>query len=372
MEAAAGLVVAEQVISTAVEGGAIAGYAAAQPTMPLIGHLTRFATPGSSPISDPFSLRGHCISVVNGKAYIFGGRNVEDGSLAGNEMHIVTLPHSTASPEPAYKCVPAIPAVEGGDVPSPAEGYIATPPGNSIAVLGRGDSGNEDVWAFDTESLTWSRLDVDGESSNFPQAREGVHSNAVVHSNSLILQLGNEVWSFDMPKRSWTNLFLPTTPASGTVTCHAVTVAQNKVYALTSTDGLGGEFWTLDLVAPAAEWERTEFPSNPLIPGPKLNRERTGTLLPVSTGKGREYLLYVVSMEEMWTYQLPSAKSTLASMKDYIREQAGADPGTGSWGKVELKMPENGISETRDYACAGVDASTILFCGKGGYLLHLK
>lgn len=277
-------------------------------------------------------------------------------------------------------------------MPSPGEGYVAAPSANSIAVLGRGDFGGEDVWAFDAESLMWTKLDVDGDvtappamissqvnsadslfqSSNIPHAKEGVHSSATVHSNSLILQLGNEIWSFDMPKRSWTNLSLPTTPASGTMTCHAVTVAQDKVYALTSTDGLGGEFWTLDLVAPAAEWERTEFPSNPLIPGPKLNRESIGTLLPVSTGKGREYLLYAVSMEEMWTYQLPSAKSTLASMKDYIREQAGADPGTGNWGRVEIKMPADGISGTGDYACAGVDASTVLFCGNGGYMLHLR
>ena len=42
MEVAAGVVAAEQVVSTAIEGGVVAGVALAQPTQPLKGTFTRF------------------------------------------------------------------------------------------------------------------------------------------------------------------------------------------------------------------------------------------------------------------------------------------------------------------------------------------
>ena len=48
-EVAAGALVAEQAVSTAVEGGAVAGVAVAQPTMPLKATFQRI---GSAPESD--------------------------------------------------------------------------------------------------------------------------------------------------------------------------------------------------------------------------------------------------------------------------------------------------------------------------------
>jgi len=49
MEAAAGLIAAEQIVSTTVEGGVVAGVALAQPTQPLKATFTRIA---ASPESD--------------------------------------------------------------------------------------------------------------------------------------------------------------------------------------------------------------------------------------------------------------------------------------------------------------------------------
>lgn len=43
-EVAAGALVAEQVIATTVEGGALAGYAVSKPTMPLKASFVRFGT----------------------------------------------------------------------------------------------------------------------------------------------------------------------------------------------------------------------------------------------------------------------------------------------------------------------------------------
>lgn len=49
-EIAAGAVVAEQVVSTAIEGGAVAAYAVAKPTMPLKASLTQMSYDSSKDI----------------------------------------------------------------------------------------------------------------------------------------------------------------------------------------------------------------------------------------------------------------------------------------------------------------------------------
>ena len=63
----ASLVVAEQTVSTTVEGAAIAGYGLAQSTQPLNATFTRITSEAFLPRSS------HTISVVAGKAYIYGG-----------------------------------------------------------------------------------------------------------------------------------------------------------------------------------------------------------------------------------------------------------------------------------------------------------
>ena len=56
MELAAGAVAAEQVVSTTIEGGAVAGYAIAQPTLPLQATFTRVATVPAS--AEPYVIIG--------------------------------------------------------------------------------------------------------------------------------------------------------------------------------------------------------------------------------------------------------------------------------------------------------------------------
>ena len=83
MEVAAGVVAAEQVASTAVEAGVV--YGVAKPTPPLTATFTRIS-------SDAFLPRiYHSLTVIGGQAYIFGGED-EKGELAGDEIHIISLP----------------------------------------------------------------------------------------------------------------------------------------------------------------------------------------------------------------------------------------------------------------------------------------
>lgn len=89
---AAGLVAAEQVISTTVEGGAVAAYGLSQPTLPLSATFHRLSSEAFLPRLD------HSLTIVAGQAYILGGE-VEQGRLAGDEVHIVSLPLKGAGNE---------------------------------------------------------------------------------------------------------------------------------------------------------------------------------------------------------------------------------------------------------------------------------
>ena len=90
MEAAATALAAEQIASTTVEAGVV--YGVAKPTPPLAASFTRIS-------SEAFLPRlHHSLTVVNGQAYIFGGET-DDGKLAGDEMHIISLPLEKAKNE---------------------------------------------------------------------------------------------------------------------------------------------------------------------------------------------------------------------------------------------------------------------------------
>ena len=83
MEVAAGAIAAEQAVSTAVEAGVV--YGLAKPTPVHIATYSRISSKAFLPRVY------HSLSVVNGKAYIFGGETAK-GELAGDEIHIITLP----------------------------------------------------------------------------------------------------------------------------------------------------------------------------------------------------------------------------------------------------------------------------------------
>ena len=90
MEVAAAAVAAEQVASTAVQAGVV--YGVAKPTPSLSATFTRIS-------SEAFLPRlYHSLTIFNGQAYIFGGE-IEDGKLAGDEIHIVSLPLKKAGNE---------------------------------------------------------------------------------------------------------------------------------------------------------------------------------------------------------------------------------------------------------------------------------
>ncbi|KAL8910206.1 MAG: hypothetical protein Q9171_004504 [Xanthocarpia ochracea] len=342
-------VVAEQAVSTTVEGAVVAGIGLAQSTQPLNATFTRITSEAFLPRSS------HTITVVAGKAYIFGGEE-SPGSLADDNVHIIKLPAKkpTNPGEPEYKCVPSLGEGDDGKGKTPGArcGHTACAIGHRIYVFGGKDQEGKPLeergtlWVFDTESLRWSGLEVSGdEPSQYPQARYGHSAVASEYPSppstttsdtasyadqikstvaklpalvgkaspprephgSIIIARGfsttssgplTDVWTFTVAGNIWSALpSLPAMPVPPTLA-----YANHNLYTLGGSSDVGSEIHRLQLHgdsreipnkgirAERTEWSALPFPTNPLAPGP---RPRKGAgMLPVTTGNGRLYILY--------------------------------------------------------------------------------
>lgn len=420
-----GLVVAEQVISTTVETGAVAAYGLAQSTQPLSATFTRVSSEAFLPRSN------HTLTVVSGQAYIFGGET-EEGQLAGDEVHIVSLPLKKAGNEgkPDYKVVPSLGEGEDGKVPGSRSGHTACAIGERIYVFG--GKGMEEkpieetgrVWVFDTNTLGWSSIDPPSDAS-IPPARflhgAAASENPLPNKNAsekasyssqiqssitklpsligkgstpqephgtLIISGGfstpssvhNDTWLFNITTHTWSPL--PATPSTSPYP-PSLALTHNRLYLISSSSDLGSEIHYLPftkehytdargsgeigLTTAKNDWTTLSFPTNPLTPGP---RPRKGAgLIPVTTGNGREYLLYFfgeraspptseypspssedpVFWSDVWSYQVSAQNLTAAGIKDATRSAMGIATGEGSWAEVKIVTVVEGETEGKSH-----------------------
>ena len=419
-----GLVAAEQVVSTTIEGGAVAAYGLAQPTQPLSATFTRVSSEAFLPRSH------HSLTIVSGQAYLFGGET-EEGKLAGDEVHIVSLPLKKAGNEgkPDYKVVPSLGEREDGKVPGPRSGHSACAVGERIYVFGgKGEDGKPieemgRVWVFDTNTLAWTYVDPTSDASTPPgrflhgaatsenplpnkKASENAGYGEQIQSaignlpnligkgslpsepyGTLVInggftsstQLHNDTWIFNIITRTWSSL--PPSPSTSPYP-PSLALTHNRLYLISSSSELGSELHYLPftketysdsrgegevgLTTAKDEWTTLSFPTNPLTPGP---RPRKGAgLVPVTTGNGREYLLYFfgeraspttsdnqpssddpVFWSDVWSYQVPAQSLTAAGIKDATRSVMGINTGEGSWAEVKIVTVVEGEIEGKSH-----------------------
>ena len=171
-----------------IQGAYLLGKGILHPTLPLRAYLTRLSSPS-------LPRTGHSVSVVKGRAYIFGG-DTSPGHLANNDMHIIILPSSGVS-DTDYRLVPA----RGTDpsakaVPCARKHHTASVVGDRIYIYGGWCGGvggrieeeeeeeegeveeveeveeeKRKVWVFDTTTNTWSFLQAQGSSRGLPAWR---------------------------------------------------------------------------------------------------------------------------------------------------------------------------------------------------------
>lgn len=411
-EVAAGAVVAEQVVSTTVEGGALAAHFIRKPTMPLKASFTQFGTAPSDDDS-PLSLARshHTLNVSNHRAYLFGGQ-VANGKLASNDIHSFALP--SASPhelDSEYACHPPISRQEGDEVPCPRTRHATCIQGHELALIGGCDESanpidtDSAIWIWDISISKWHKLTPKSDNTPCPRYDHRLFA----YGGHLILFGGRsdpdttlqDTWFFDFTAHIWFRL--PDSP----VQSDNVAFADGSLYII-SRDPTEGLCHVHLLAIPSSlnptqgadnlTWERVIFQSEKPAPTPDL---RTGTtLLPFTTGYGRIYLAYLFGCldiprdaqdaeklgsanetfySDLWTYQVPSKSTTPASwtdfkpaaVKDALRDKLGYGSGGFEWAEVEVIASEQtGRHEGKVHpgprACFGADVeggSVVLWGG---------
>ena len=223
-------------------------------------------------------------------------------------------------------------------------------------------------------------------------------------SSSSSTEALKDAWSFNVATRVWTEL--PSLPSSASISsAPSIALTHNRLYAITSSSEVGSEMLYFPLPRPTfydkkvsaaeadpnanlqpmfggpekseaekkGEWTSLPFPSNPLAPGP---RPRLGAgLIPVTTGNGREYLLYLLGQRpassaspskekfetaseeplywsDTWSYQTPAQSATASGIKDATRTSLGIATGEGTWAEVTV------VADVEETVEAGQDRGT--------------
>ncbi|KAL3424559.1 Nitrile-specifier protein 5 [Phlyctema vagabunda] len=368
-----------------------------KPTHPVKAKWERISAP-SLPRSS------HTLSVVAGRAYIFGGE-VNPREPVDNDIHIITLSSGD------YKKVPAV----GTEVPEKRVGHTAAVIGERIFVFG-GRGGKEmkplqengRVWIYNTRTDQWSFLDP-LQGTPFPAARsyhssvaiekpdppktkplktniateqpaigtiaesaktdaeQGGHGTFFVHAGCPESGRTGDLWGFDVRSRTWKEFpTAPGKPRGGT----AIAVSKSRIYRYGGFNGEGEEGGQIDVLTLGLEtfndkggagelgvcakggWETLNFEEESMIfPG----KRSVAGLQNVTTGMGREYLVLLLGerdpssqghdgagkfWSDVWVFQSPPQGMTGASLKDATWQALGRETGEGIWSQAAVADAE--------------------------------
>ncbi|KAI8628499.1 hypothetical protein F5Y19DRAFT_142431 [Xylariaceae sp. FL1651] len=367
-EVAAGLWAAEEVVSTSVQAG-VAGYAVAQPTMPLKATFSQIASTSGDDSSTSLARFNHTVTIIGKRIIIFGGQ-ISHSQLATNDIYSIALPIKDA-PTPQFQVLPAIPSVESGPIPVARTQHAACALEKHVVVYGGCDEKGipieegSKLWLFDTDKSTWETLEASSHPERVPPPR--YKGSLFSHDGNLILYGGigtndsalTDVWHFNCLSKTWNQL--PHAPVSRA----SAAMVKDTLYLVAASNSVSGEVHHLDIKLYEQRpptWSTISFPTNPLTPGPRSRQN--GGLLPVTTGFGRNFLLYffgdrqgdvekgdLLQWSDLWTFQLPSSDLEVkaatsiaeaikpAKIKDQIRSKLGADTGKANWAEVEVQAP---------------------------------
>ena len=325
--------------------------------------------------------------MVNNKAYIFGGITADD-RLASNDVHAITLEH-TGQPETDYSLIPAIPSIEGKEVPDARAGHAACTFHGNVVIYGGCNEKDElldeksSVWLFSPERKTWEHL-IPSTLDLAPGPRR--NGRLFAQDKCIVLfggydgtgDLASDIWQFDIVSRVWWQL--PTAPVATT----NAALMNNQLWLISGSDPMSSQLHHLDISSPKNEmsWDTFTFPTNPMAPGPRARQD--GALLPIHTGYGRNYLIYLLGARvdasetpgtapedpthakdatqwsDTWALQIPSSDLQMkastsfkeaikpAKIKDAIRSALGADTHELTWGEAVVQVPTGKELEEMD------------------------
>ncbi|KAK2624971.1 hypothetical protein QTJ16_005340 [Diplocarpon rosae] len=251
--------------------------------------------------TNPLPRSSHTLSVIAGRAYIFGGE-VSPREPVDNNMQIVTLPYDAFS-SADYQTIPAKSKTVGGEVPE------------KRVVSGR----TNDLWGFDVRSRTWKEFPA---APGKPRGGTSITvSKHRIYRYGGFNGTGEEGGQVDI-----LDLGIDTLSGTGPST-EAAVVAKGK-------------------------WHTLDFTKeNMTCPG---NRSVAG-LHAITTGMGREYLVLLFGERDpssqghdgagkfwgdIWAFQCPPLDMTGASFKDATWQALGKESGQGKWSAMQVADAE--------------------------------
>ncbi|KAG7109719.1 Alkaline phosphatase H like protein [Verticillium longisporum] len=311
----------------------------------------------------------HTVTVIEGKAYMFGGQK-QDSQLCSVNIHALAIPTTGVAAASEYACYPALAMkdVDTGEmiVPVPRTEHAACARGHYLVIHGGRDATgaviDEDcIWLWDSRALSWSRIQAPSQIGKRLSPRYGHHIFLAGKEDVVVLHGGRtgpetpanmETWLFTFDTLAWTKL--PSSPAAPM----AAAFVDHVLYTVSRGVNTPGAINFLDIRdsaadrerADALEWQTVDYAVSPLTPAPKPREG--GALVPITTGVGRNYLIHMFGhsdgalagegdfYSDIWSLQVPSRGLSAAALKDAIREKLPrAESGEFSWAEIEI-VPE--------------------------------
>lgn len=238
--------------------------------------------------SEDLQRSSHNVSVVDGKAYVFGGELVPR-EPRDNKIFSISPNASTCSQ-----------VAVSGSAPTPRVGSASAVVGGKIYFFsGRGGIAMKPVeehgalWVLDTTSSSWASIEPEDKSSSVPPARS-YHCMTSDGKNTVFLHAGcpesgrlSDLWSFDISNKSWLKLADAPAPQRGGP---SITYLDGKLYRMNGFDGnteQGGKIDVYDIAK--NEWSTINFEADGRH-GPEARS--VGTLLTLKV-QGKDKLMTV-------------------------------------------------------------------------------
>ncbi|EKG20008.1 Kelch-type beta propeller [Macrophomina phaseolina MS6] len=372
-----------------------------------VGFAKGMAQPGQRPVKATFAQvsgaplprTSHSISVVKGRAYIFGGETAE-GQFADNDMHVVILPSSGVSEADYYTITPKA-ANEGSGVPAARKGHTAVVVGDDIFIFGGDIEGGADeggrVWVFSTSRSNWTPLDPANPEAPAPPSRsfqaaaaseeptpkepktdQGILPQQPPDPSQIVPEppepgtwgtifisggkgadgeLLHDLWTFDIRSRIWNKLAAPPGPAR---LAAALACVGSRLYLFGGVNNtepiptgvshfdVSGLWRFAESGGPPArtlsgEWETIQHEEGA---GP-ANRSGAA-LVEVTAGKSGHYLLLVGGLkpdvqeeglsylDDVWAFQLPTTIAATPA-KTSSQNTVKLDTKDAHWAEVQYQ-----------------------------------
>lgn len=314
----------------------------------------------------------------------------------------MTLPTSPNKSSPAdtetsrtqygrYEAFP-LKSTETGEtlVPRPRKKHAACSQGKYLVIHGGCDGDGKPIeqdqnclWLWDSDTFQWSKQDGPTQLYKTLASRYSHNLFFDESQNFFILhggktsssdQASTETWLYDLHTCAWTTVPATSAPAGPTT---AAAYIDSTLYTIstskTTQDTINHLYFhksATDREKPnSLVWKSVPFPSStttspdtttPITP---LHRDGGAALIPLSTGYGRNYLVYLFGYtyktpenatskeyhSSIYTLQVPSSYMSLASAKDAIRNHlpsflksktSPSGSGEFSWAPVDLVPTE--------------------------------